>query len=130
MWFRNTFLKTLREYRIAILGWGIGLGLLMYAVISAINSVIATPEARRALISLADSFSWLAEPIQIDTPGGYATWKYGFTILIMALWPILAGSRMLRGEEERGSMDALLSLPKGRASMALQLAASSCGSSR
>ena len=120
MWFRNVFLKTLREYRIAILGWGIGLGLLMLAVISAINSVVATPEARQALISLADSFSWLAEPIQIDTPGGYATWKYGFTILIMALWPILAGSRMLRGEEERGSMDALLSLPKGRASMALQ----------
>jgi ABC-2 type transport system permease protein len=120
MWFRNVFLKTLREYRIAILGWGIGLGLLMYVVLSAVESVMGSAQAKAALVSLAKSYAWLAEPVQIATPGGYATWKYGFTILIMALWPLLAGSRMLRGEEERGSMDALLSQPQGRVSTALQ----------
>src|SRR5258707_8028311 len=62
----------------------------------------------------------MAEPIRVDTPGGYATWKYGFTILVMALWPILVGSRMLRGEEERGSLDVLLALPRGRARVALE----------
>ena len=35
MWFSSVFLKTLRDYRVAILGWGMGLGLLMYAVVSA-----------------------------------------------------------------------------------------------
>ncbi|HEV2460990.1 MAG TPA: ABC transporter permease subunit, partial [Ktedonobacterales bacterium] len=43
-----------------------------------------------------------------------------FTILVMALWPLLVGSRMLRGEEERGSLDVLLSLPRGRARVALE----------
>ncbi len=38
----------------------------------------------------------------------------------MALWPILVGSRMLRGEEERGSLDVLLALPRGRARVALE----------
>ena len=120
MWFTSIFLKTLRDYRIAIFGWGVGIGLLMYTVVSAITALVATPAARADLVGLARSFSWIAEPVKIDTAGGYATWKYGFTILVMALWPILAGSRMLRGEEERGSMDVLLSLPRGRARVALE----------
>src|SRR5689334_3319768 len=120
MLFRSVFLKTLRDYRIAILGWGLGLGLLMYVVVDAISSVTATAAARATLVSLAGSFAWLAEPIRVDTPGGYATWKYGFTILVLALWPILAGSRMLRGEEARGTMDTLLSLPRGRGRVALE----------
>ena len=120
MWFRSIYLKTLREYRIGIFGWGIGMGLLMYTVLSAVSSVIATPAARADLVALSRSFNWIAEPIQVDTAGGYATWKYGFTILVMALWAILVGSRMLRGEEERGSMDALLSLPRGRLRVALE----------
>src|SRR5579859_669207 len=120
MWFNSIYLKTLRDYRIAILGWGAGMGLLLYAVLSSVASLVATPQARASLISLAGSFTWLADPISIDTPGGYATWKYGFTILIMALWPLLACSRLLRGEEELGSLDVLLSLPRGRGRVALE----------
>src|SRR5262249_22439716 len=120
MWFSSVFLKTLRDYRIAILGWGVGIALLMYTVLSAISALVATPEARASLVSLASSFAWIAEPVRVDTPGGYATWKYGFTILVLALWPILVGSRMLRGEEERGSLDVLLSLPRGRGRVALE----------
>jgi hypothetical protein len=30
-------------------------------------------------------------------------------ILLIVIWPLLASSRLLRGEEERGSLDALLS---------------------
>ena len=120
MWFSNVFIKTLRDFRVAILGWGAGIGLLMYAVVVAVPSLVATPEARASLVGLATSFAWLADPVSVDTPGGYATWKYGFTILIIAIWPMLACSRILRGEEERGSMDVLLSLPRGRVRVALQ----------
>src|SRR2546429_182039 len=120
MLFRNIYLKTLRDYRIAILGWGLGIGLLIYVVLSSFPSLVETPEARVALVSLGPSFAWIAEPIKIDTPGGYATFKYGFTVLVMALWPLLASSRMLRGEEERGSMDVLLSMPRGRGRVALE----------
>src|SRR6266699_1448387 len=120
MLFRNIYLKTLRDYRIAILGWGIGIGLLIYVVLASFPSLVTTPEARASLVSLGPSFAWIAEPIKIDTPGGYATFKYGFTVLVMALWPLMASSRMLRGEEERGSMDVLLSMPRGRGRVALE----------
>jgi len=96
------------------------MGLLMYVLMAVVPSLIATPQARAALVSLAGSYSWIATPVAVDTVGGYVTWKYGLTILIMAIWALMAGGRMLRGEEERGSMDALLSLPRRRGRVALE----------
>ena len=48
-----------------------------------------------------------AAPVEIDTPGGYATWKYGLTVLVVAIWPILAQTATLRGEEEKARIDAI-----------------------
>ena len=120
MWFKSIYLKTLRDYRIATLGWGVGMGLLMYVVLVAVPSLVTTAAARAALVSLGGTFSWIAEPIALGTPGGYVTWKYGLTLLVIAIWPLMACSRLLRGEEERGSLDALLSLPRGRGRVALE----------
>ena len=120
MWFSSIYLKTLRDFRIPILGWGLGMGLLVFAVLAAFPSLVTTPQARASLVSLAGSFAWLAEPVRVDTAGGYATFKYGVTLLLITIWPLLAGSRMFRREEERGSMDALLSLPRTRVQVALE----------
>jgi ABC-2 type transport system permease protein len=120
MWFTSIYLKTLRDFRIAIIGWGLGMGLIMFEVQAAVNALVTTPAARATLVSLAGTFAWNAEPVAVDTVGGYATWKVGVFILLIAIWPLLAGSRMLRGEEERGSLDVLLSLPRGRGRVALE----------
>ena len=120
MWFNNVFLRTLRDFRIAILGWSLGMGLAMFEVEATVGSLITTPAARATLVSLASSFAWNAEAVAVDTVGGYATWKVGIFILLIAIWPLLACSRILRGEEERGSMDVLLSLPRGRLRIALE----------
>jgi polyether ionophore transport system permease protein len=123
VWFRSIYLKTLRGFRVPIFGWGGGLGILMAAVLAAVPSLLSTPSARAAIVSLGSSFAFIAEPIKIDTAGGYATWKYGLTILVVCIWPILASTGMLRGEEERGSLDVLLSLPRGRMRVAVEKAA-------
>ena len=120
MSFRSIYLKTLREFRVGILGWGLGWGVLIAAIFSTVPALVSTPTARAALIALGPSFAWFAEPIKIDTAGGYATWKYGLTVLVVALWPMLAESRFIRGEEERGSLDVLLSVPRGRVRVALE----------
>jgi ABC-2 type transport system permease protein len=120
VFFRSIYLKTFRDLRVPILGWGFGFGILMLVVVAAIQTVIATPQARAALLALGPSFAWFAEPVKIDTPGGYATWKYGLTVLIVALWPILSEGRMLRGDEERGVLDVLLSMPRGRVRVAVE----------
>src|SRR5207245_1717232 len=118
--FRSIYLKSFRDYRLPILGWGLGLGALMAVVFAAIPTVFATPAAKAAVVSIGASYAWIAEPIKIDTAGGYATWKYGITILVAVIWPLLAGTGMLRGEEDRGSLDVLLSAPRGRVRVALE----------
>jgi ABC-2 type transport system permease protein len=117
---RSIFLKTLRDYRVAILGWGIGMGLVVISPMASVSALVTTPQARQQLVGLAASFAWNADPIKVDTIGGYATFKIGFFVFLIAIWPLLVGSRMLRGEEERGSMDVLLSLPRPRVNVAVE----------
>src|SRR4029079_15748035 len=45
----------------------------------------------------------LPDPVQLDTMGGYLTWRaFGSLTLIFAIWAILASTGAGRGEEERG----------------------------
>jgi hypothetical protein len=45
----------------------------------------------------------LPDPVQLDTMGGYLTWRaFGALALIFAIWAILASTGAGRGEEERG----------------------------
>ena len=120
MWLSSVFTKTLRDYRVAILGWGIGMGLVVISPMASVAALVTTPQAREQLISLAATFAWNADPIAVDTIGGYATFKIGIFMFLIAIWPLLAGSRMLRGEEDRGSLDVLLSLPRPRLNVALE----------
>jgi ABC-2 type transport system permease protein len=120
VFFKNVFLKTLRDYRIAILGWGIGMGLTIVSPMASVAELVRTPEARAALATLAAQFAWNADPVAADTIGGYATFKIGIFIFLICVWPLLAASRMLRGEEDRGSLDVLLSVPRNRWQIAVQ----------
>src|SRR6202521_3085373 len=120
VWLSSIFLKTLRDYRIAILGWGIGMGLVVVSPMASVAALVTTPQARQQLISLAATFAWNADTVAVDTIGGYATFKIGIFIFLIALWPLLAASRMLRGEEEVGTLDLLLSLPRPRLRVALE----------
>jgi ABC-2 type transport system permease protein len=119
VWFRSVFLKTLRDHRVAILGWGIGMGLVVVSPMASVATLITTPEQRAELVSLAASFAWNAELVA-PTVGGYATFKIGVFVFLICVWPLLAASRTLRGEEERGSMDVLLSLPRSRVRVAVE----------
>ena len=120
MWLSSVFLKTLRDYRIPILGWGIGMGLVVVSPMASVATLLTTPQARAQLVGLASTFAWNADVVAVDTIGGYATFKIGVFIFLIAVWPLLAASRMLRGEEDRGSLDVLLSLPRPRLAVALE----------
>src|SRR5260370_17920361 len=87
---------------------------------ASVAAVVTTTQAREQLVTLAAAFAWTADPIKVDTSGGYATFKIGLLGFLMGIWRLLVGSRMLRGEEDRGSMDVLLSLPRPRLNVALE----------
>lgn len=108
---RSVWSKSLRDYRIAILAWGIGLGLLMIVAFAT-----ATPDILATFAAIVPLIRFLGDPYAIQTPAGYITFRYMQTVLplILSFWPILASTRMVRGEEERGTMDVLLATPQTR----------------
>lgn len=119
MWFKSVFLKTLRDFRVAMLGWGLGMG--MFAYIQTIEyNLTATSGAKASLASLGPTFAWYAEPIALTTPGGMTNWRLSLILVLLGVWSLLAGSRMLRGEEERGALDVLLAYPRERIRVALE----------
>jgi ABC-2 type transport system permease protein len=114
--FRSILSKSLRDYRVPMLAWGFGLLVFMATVVA-----MATPAVVMAYISLVNILSFWGDPYAMNTPEGYITFRYMETIwpLLLSLWPILAGARLVRGEEERGTMDVLLATSQTRARLLL-----------
>jgi len=115
--FRSILSKSLRDYRVPMLAWGLGLLVFMAAVVA-----MATPAVVTAYISLVKILSFLGDPYAMNTPEGYITFRYMETIwpLLLSIWPILAGARLVRGEEERGTMDVLLATSQTRTRLLLE----------
>src|SRR5215469_6540168 len=116
MMFRSILSKSLRDYRIPMLAWGFGLALFMVSVVTT-----ATPAVVTAFITFARIISFLGDPYAMNTPEGYITFRYMETTLpiLLSIWPILAGARLVRGEEERGTMDVLVATPQSRTRLLL-----------
>ncbi len=110
---RSTWTKTLRDYRAAILIWGFGLGLAVVLTLASYDMMGAA--SRAATAQYAATFRFLGEPVALTTAAGYATWHtVGILPVMLAIWTVLAGARLVRGDEERGEMDILLSTPESR----------------
>lgn len=112
--FRTVWSKTLRDYRVPALCWGLFLALYPYATYAAYGA--GTKNEGQTFVELGRSFLFFADPVALNTPDGFTTWR-GLSVLIpvlLSIWTLLAGSRLVRGEEERGSMDLLLATPLAR----------------
>ena len=70
MWLSNIFLKTLRDYRVAIFGWGIGMGLVVVSPMASVKALITTQEERDQLVSLAATFAWNADVVAVGIYAG------------------------------------------------------------
>jgi ABC-2 type transport system permease protein len=121
MFFANIFLKTLRDNRAGILGWGLGMAFVVIAGAAQYNQVIPGTGAERekniAEITQAfQAFSFLTGDVtSLGTIGGYVTTRVlGLVPTMLALWALVVGAGLIRGEEQQGSLDLLLSVPRSR----------------
>lgn len=114
---RTIWLKGLRDYRLAILCWGFGLGLLIYAMYATAQDALSA-----GVTQIYQSFSFYGDQVALDTIPGYVTFRvFGTTLpAFLAIWAMLAGARLVRGEEERGTLDVLLSQPLARTRLLLE----------
>jgi ABC-2 type transport system permease protein len=116
VWFRSIFGKTLRDCRVPILGWGVGLGVMAPLILVLSSPLLADQESRNAIEALVrhPAIRMFAEPIDVLSPAGYMTWRLSMILPLLSIWALLSVTRMLRGEEESGSLDLLLSMPRSR----------------
>ncbi len=111
----------LRLHRTAIIGWSL-IGLFAdFVQIYGFEQIVGhTPEERAAFGSLNQALgvqlSYLAPiPIHPETLGGFAHWRlFSFFPVMLAIWGIAAGVGALRGDEERGLVNAWLSMGVSR----------------
>ena len=115
--FHSILSKSLRDYRVPMLAWGFGLLVFMAAEVA-----MATPTVVTAYLSLVKILSFWGDPYAMNTPEGYITFRYLETAwpILLSIWPILAGARLVRGEEERGTMEVLLATSQSRTRLLLE----------
>jgi ABC-2 type transport system permease protein len=94
-------------------GWGAAFG--VYVGTSALGYASAYPTAAsrhqlaQSLGSNAGLAALLGQARQIDTVAGFTAWRsLGILSMVGAVWGILAGTRLLRGEEDAGRWELLL----------------------
>jgi len=123
----NVFLKTLRDHRAGTLAWSIGLAAMLIAGVSQYPQVMGSIGPGRAqavaeMTKALQAFSFLTgEVTSLETVGGFITARVlGFVPLVLALWAALMAVGVIRGEEQQGTLDLLLSTPKSRPSVFAQ----------
>ena len=122
---RNLLLKTLRDQRIPILAYGLGLGALALLIVAIYPSFAATgAELEEAMENLPEAYkAFTGGVLSLTEFDGYLVSQYLIILpLILAIFAIVEGTGALRGEEERGTMDTLLSLPISRSQVVLHKA--------
>lgn len=122
----NVYAKTVRDSRRAALIVGGVAGLFMLATATPYGTEFQTPESRAQLAAQMNAMpavfrGLLGEPINIDTLGGFLSWRVGNILpVLLGLWSVIALSGTLAGEQARGSLDLLVSTPHARRSVAIQ----------
>jgi ABC-2 type transport system permease protein len=94
--------------------WGVVFGATIAVSASAYSGLFPTAASRAAMArSFEGNAAWAAlfGPLRrLDTVAGYTVYKSGMTVIILgAIWGLLIATRVLRGEEDAGRWELLLS---------------------
>lgn len=121
----NVFLKTLRDLRRALLGWSIGLAVLVGIMAALWPSIEAIPNLDEFLASYPEAMRELFNVEAITTGVGFMNAEL-YSLLLPALFIVFAvgrGARLVAGEEEAGTLDVLLVTPASRVGTLVHTAA-------
>ena len=128
---RNVFLKSLRDLRRSFAWWTVGLTGYVALIASVYPTVRDNPDLEKLVESYPEALkAFVAFGGQFDftSAAGYLGSEL-FSFMMPALFLVAAvghGAGTLAGEEERGTIDLLLSSPLSRTRVALEKLAAMC----
>lgn len=121
----SIFLKALRDQRRSLVGWSLGVLVYVLAICAVYPSFRGSASAFDDYLErLPEAFRnlFLAEGVDITSPVGFLNAElFSFMMpLLLLVFAIGAGARAIAGEEERGTLDLLLSYPVVRWRLVLE----------
>jgi len=123
--FGNVFLKTIRDQRRGLLGWGIGVVLLVAIEAAFWPSIRDMPDLEDFLANYPEAMQQMFNLDAMTTPSGFMNAEL-FTLTLPVLFIIFGvghGARMIAGEEEAGTLDVVLVTPVSTTQLVLHKAA-------
>ena len=122
---RNVFAKTLRDLRRGFLWWSVGLAgmaALMVSVYPAVHGNAALNKLVQDYPEALKGFFGFGGELDYTTAPGYLGIElFSFMVpLLLLVAAIAAGSSAIAGEEDRGTLELLLSLPVSRPRVVLE----------
>ena len=115
---RNIFFKTLRDRRRSLLFWGVGLAVLAAFMIAFYPVIRDATFISEYLESFPEEFLALfaGDVIDYSSPDGFLNGELFFLMypLLLLIYAVGFGSDAIAGEEERSTLDLLLSNPINR----------------
>jgi ABC-2 type transport system permease protein len=104
----------------AALVWGAVFAIVVASSVLAYRSTYGTPAERAGLLRTVTANAGVRALFgparEIDTVTGFLAWRtLGLLPLVAGVWGLLAATRLLRGEEDSGRWETLLSGPVSRA---------------
>jgi ABC-2 type transport system permease protein len=110
---RNVFLKSLRDQRRALLGWSVGVVVLVGLMAAIWPSFRDLPDLKDFLAKYPEQIGRLFNIEAMTTASGYLNTELFSMMLpiLFIIFGIARGARMIAGEEEAGTLEALLVTP-------------------
>ncbi len=121
----SVFLKTLRDLRRGFIWWSVGLAGMSALMVSVYPSVRGNAALNKLVQDYPEAlkgFFGLGGELDYTSAAGYLGMEL-FSLmvpLLLLIAAIAAGSGAVAGEEDRGTLDLLLSLPVSRTRLALE----------
>lgn len=125
MLLRSVFGKALRDQRWALLGWGLGVGLLVLVEAAVWPSIRDMPNFDELMKNYPEAFRKLFNVQAMTTGRGFMNTELFTLILpmVFVFYGVSRGARMIAGEEESGYLETVLVTPVSNRSVLLQKAA-------
>jgi len=120
MW--TIFIYALGRSRGQILGWGLTLAVLGGYLVGFYDTLAEQQEALGQLISSypPELMAFFGDFSDMFTPQGYLNVEFfSYMPLILGIYAVIAGSGMLAGDEESGTMDLVMAHPLSRTALFL-----------
>jgi len=118
----TNFWYSLGRSRGQILGWGLALAILGGYMVGFYDTLAAQQETLEQLLASypPELMAFFGDMTEMFTPQGYLNVEFfSYMPLILGIYAVLAGSGLLAGDEESGSLDLVLAHPLSRTALFL-----------